>query len=55
MQTALDYLRKKDIAIAVAQKGWATINYAGHALGLIKILPGRANNYYPKELRILNK
>ena len=53
--TALDYLRRKNINVDITEKGWAFINYAEHTLGFIKILPGRVNNYYPKELRILNR
>ena len=55
MPVALDYLRKKDISIKEKTKGWALVKYCGNNLGLIKILPGRINNYYPKELRILNR
>lgn len=55
LETALDYLRKKEIQIAAAEKGWAVVKYKDHALGLVKILPGRVNNYYPNEMRILNK
>lgn len=52
---ALDYLRRKDINIDTSMRGWAVINYHGLALGLVKILPNRLNNYYPKDWRILNK
>ncbi|HMT97363.1 MAG TPA: RNA methyltransferase, partial [Ferruginibacter sp.] len=52
---ALDYLRKKDFGIIPAVKGWAMIKYRSLVLGFIKGLPGRVNNYYPKEWRILNK
>ena len=54
-ETALQYLRRKDIEVNTNMKGWAVISYGGLSLGLIKILPGRINNYYPKEWRILNK
>jgi 16S rRNA C967 or C1407 C5-methylase (RsmB/RsmF family)/NOL1/NOP2/fmu family ribosome biogenesis protein len=54
-ETALQYLRRKDIEINSDMKGWAVITYKGLSLGLIKILPGRINNYFPKEWRILNK
>ncbi len=54
-ETALQYLRRKDIEINSDMKGWAIITYLGISLGLVKILPGRINNYYPKEWRILNK
>lgn len=52
---ALDYLRRKDISLDTTVRGWAVIQYNGQALGLVKILPNRVNNYYPKDWRILNK
>lgn len=55
LSTALDYLRRKDIVISDATKGWMVLRFNGLALGLIKVLPKRINNYYPKEWRILNK
>ena len=55
LPAALDYLRKKDIVIDEKTKGWALVKYCGNNLGFIKILPGRINNYYPGELRILNR
>ena len=54
-QTALDYLRRKDIKINADTTGWALVSFKGLSLGLIKILPSRINNYYPKDWRILNK
>jgi len=53
--TALQYLRKQEIKIDSNIKGWTLISYRQLPLGWIKILPGRVNNYYPKEWRILNK
>ena len=55
LPTALDYLRRNDIKPDTPYKGWAVIHYLGIALGLVKLLPNRVNNYYPKEWRILNK
>ena len=52
---ALDYLRRKDITIDTYLRGWVIIQYEDIALGLVKILPNRLNNYYPKDWRILNK
>lgn len=52
---ALDYLRRKDIILDTTIRGWAVLTYEGTVLGLVKILPNRINNYYPKEWRILNK
>jgi NOL1/NOP2/sun family putative RNA methylase len=53
--TALQYLRKEEIKIESGLKGWAIIMYQGLALGWVKILPNRINNYYPAAWRILNK
>jgi 16S rRNA C967 or C1407 C5-methylase (RsmB/RsmF family)/NOL1/NOP2/fmu family ribosome biogenesis protein len=55
LPTALQYLRKKDIELNTDIKGWAIITYQSLSLGLVKILPNRINNYYPKDWRILNK
>lgn len=52
---ALEYLRKKEISIHTPVKGWALVKYNSLAMGFIKVLPNRVNNYYPKEWRILNK
>lgn len=54
LATAQQYLRKKDIEIITDVKGWATVCYQNVPLGLVKILTGRCNNYYPKDWRILN-
>ncbi|MCW3090424.1 MAG: methyltransferase [Ferruginibacter sp.] len=53
--TALQYLRRGEIKIDSHNKGWAMLTHHHLALGWIKILPNRINNYYPKEWRILNK
>lgn len=54
-ETALQYLRRQDISMDTPLKGWVLLCYEQIPLGWIKILPGRINNYYPKEWRILNK
>ena len=54
-ETALQYLRRQDIQPDTALKGWALIRYKQVALGWVKILSNRINNYYPKGWRILNK
>jgi NOL1/NOP2/sun family putative RNA methylase len=51
--TALQYLRKEEITLQTDKKGWALVRYEGQNLGWVKILQNRANNYYPKEWRIL--
>lgn len=53
--TALQYLRRNDIAVDTSVKGWALITRLQQPLGWAKILPNRINNYYPREWRILNK
>ena len=54
-ETALQYLRKVDLNIESAIKGWVVLTCQGLAIGWIKIMANRTNNYYPKEWRILNK
>lgn len=52
-EQALDYLRKNEITVDNANKGWALATYNDHPLGWMKLLGNRINNYYPKEWRIL--
>lgn len=50
---ALDFLRKNELQINISnQNGWTLATYQGQALGWMKILPNRINNYYPNHLRI---
>ncbi|MCD8742577.1 RNA methyltransferase [Mucilaginibacter roseus] len=51
---AIAYLRKDNLVLSTADKGWSLMSYEGLALGWAKLLPNRVNNYYPKELRILS-
>lgn len=53
--TAIRYLQRKDIGSVSGSKGWALACYDNHPLGWMNMLPGRINNYYPKELRILKE
>lgn len=53
-EIAVQFMMKKDINIEGAI-GWNRISYEGLGLGWIKKLPKRINNYYPKNLRILNE
>jgi 16S rRNA C967 or C1407 C5-methylase (RsmB/RsmF family)/NOL1/NOP2/fmu family ribosome biogenesis protein len=50
---ALQYLRREEIPASGPVRGWSLVKYRGHSLGWIKNLGNRANNYYPKEWRIL--
>jgi 16S rRNA C967 or C1407 C5-methylase (RsmB/RsmF family)/NOL1/NOP2/fmu family ribosome biogenesis protein len=52
-EQALSYLRKDELAVDTDRRGWMLVQYLGLNLGWIKALPGRINNYYPKEWRIL--
>ena len=57
LEEAQNYLRKENLTIdAIPQgiQGWALAKYRGKSLGWMKILANRINNYYPKELRIVN-
>jgi 16S rRNA C967 or C1407 C5-methylase (RsmB/RsmF family)/NOL1/NOP2/fmu family ribosome biogenesis protein len=54
-QQALQYLRKEELRLETTHRGWALVQYEGHNLGWIKVLPQRSNNYYPKEWRILKR
>lgn len=52
-EEALQYLRRKDVNAGDAPKGWTLARYQHVNLGWVKVLPGRVNNYYPVEWRIL--
>lgn len=52
---ALQYLRRDEMQMDISNTGWQRVTYKGHALGWIKALPRRINNYYPKEWRILKQ
>lgn len=52
-ETALRYLRKQDILPVAEGRGWFVVKYQGLALGLLKHLGNRVNNYYPASWRIL--
>jgi tRNA and rRNA cytosine-C5-methylases len=52
---AVEYLRKGSLPPELNEKGlsgWTLATYKGAALGWMKMLPNRINNYYPKEWRI---
>lgn len=54
-ETAIKYLQRKDLKIETARHRWTLASFQGHSLGWLNILPGRINNYYPRELRILKE
>lgn len=51
--TALDYLRRRDIAAGIFEEGFNAVTYDGLAIGFVKRIGSRCNNLYPKDLRIL--
>ena len=53
-EQAIQYLRRDNIDINTTEKGWSLMAFEEHSLGWAKLLQNRVNNYYPKELRILN-
>jgi 16S rRNA C967 or C1407 C5-methylase (RsmB/RsmF family)/NOL1/NOP2/fmu family ribosome biogenesis protein len=61
LQTELTYeesilfLRRENLQVDTAEKGWSLMTYKQQPLGWAKLLPNRLNNYYPKELRILSQ
>jgi 16S rRNA C967 or C1407 C5-methylase (RsmB/RsmF family)/NOL1/NOP2/fmu family ribosome biogenesis protein len=52
---ALAYVRKDELVLEGAPKGWAMVCYEGYGLGWVKVLQGRINNYFPKNLRVLKR
>jgi 16S rRNA C967 or C1407 C5-methylase (RsmB/RsmF family)/NOL1/NOP2/fmu family ribosome biogenesis protein len=54
-EQALAYLRKDELVVASDHRGWMLVQFAEMNLGWIKALPGRINNYYPKDWRILRR
>jgi 16S rRNA C967 or C1407 C5-methylase (RsmB/RsmF family)/NOL1/NOP2/fmu family ribosome biogenesis protein len=50
---ALKYLKRQDISIESARKGWSICVFGDIKLGWVKVLPNRVNNYYPTNWRIL--
>lgn len=55
LEDALNYLRKNELQINSAHKGWALATFNNLPLGWMKMLGNRINNYYPKEWRILKR
>lgn len=51
---ALDYLRKRDIAVGDMSEGINLLTHEGRALGFAKKVGARCNNLYPNSLKIMN-
>ncbi|MGV3685860.1 MAG: methyltransferase RsmF C-terminal domain-like protein [Daejeonella sp.] len=54
-EQAISYLKRDELKLETDIRGWALICYQGHALGWAKMLGNRMNNYFPKEMRIVNQ
>ena len=52
-EQALAYLKKEKVNGLEAKQGLCLMTYKGQGLGWAKCLPGRMNNYYPQEYRVL--
>jgi 16S rRNA C967 or C1407 C5-methylase (RsmB/RsmF family)/NOL1/NOP2/fmu family ribosome biogenesis protein len=57
LEDAQSFLRRNPIGANCSEfpKGWCLATYKGQALGWLKNLGKRWNNYYPKELRLLKQ
>jgi NOL1/NOP2/fmu family ribosome biogenesis protein len=49
---ALRFLRCESVDVPADTKGWYVVTYQGYALGWIKSIPPRVNNYFPREWKI---
>ena len=54
-ENAIKYLQRKEFESEATEKGWYLVAYQNQPIGWANVLPGRINNYYPKELRILKE
>ena len=54
LETALDYLRKRDVEATLFTEGINLVCSAGYALGFVKRIGARVNNGYPNSLKIIN-
>lgn len=54
-EQAISYLKRDELKLETDVMGWALICYQGHPLGWAKMLGNRMNNYFPKEIRIVNQ
>ena len=52
LDDAIAYLRKADLGTGLDATGWCRVAFEGLALGWVKALPRRVNNYYPPHWKI---
>ncbi len=54
-EQAIAFLRCESIMPETAHRGWVLARYKEFNIGWLKVMDNRANNYYPKEWRILKQ
>jgi NOL1/NOP2/fmu family ribosome biogenesis protein len=54
-EQSISYLKREELRLDSDHRGWALMCYKEQALGWAKILDNRLNNYFPKEMRIVNQ
>ena len=54
-EEAIIYLRCETPKLNSELRGWTLARYQGLNLGWMKLMPGRLNNYFPKDWRILKR
>ncbi|MHB1179689.1 MAG: methyltransferase RsmF C-terminal domain-like protein [Daejeonella sp.] len=54
-EQAIIYLKRGDLKMETEERGWVLMCFEGHAVGWAKMLDNRINNYFPKEMRIINQ
>jgi 16S rRNA C967 or C1407 C5-methylase (RsmB/RsmF family)/NOL1/NOP2/fmu family ribosome biogenesis protein len=52
LSEALSFLKRDNIMLKNAPKGWSIVTYKGINIGFVKNLGNRVNNYFPVEWRI---
>lgn len=54
-EQAISYLKRDELKLDNPQRGWVLMCYKDQAIGWAKMLDNRMNNYFPKEMRIVNQ
>ncbi|MES2836095.1 MAG: hypothetical protein V4667_01110 [Bacteroidota bacterium] len=55
LEEAIHYLKREEVKLDNLPKGWCVVCFDHFALGWVKSLGNRINNYFPKELRVLKE
>jgi 16S rRNA C967 or C1407 C5-methylase (RsmB/RsmF family)/NOL1/NOP2/fmu family ribosome biogenesis protein len=54
-EDAIRFLRKDNLILDTTLRGWTVLTHQQLALGWVKLLPNRLNNYLPSHLRIVKE